>query len=52
MSDKAFAAYEALPAAYHRDPRWKEVSKLRKEGEHLKANALVLQIRSDYGFDY
>lgn len=52
MSDKAFEAYESLPTSYHKDPRWNEVYKLRKEGKHLEANGLVMSIRSDYGFDF
>lgn len=51
MSDDAFVRYEALPTTCHRDPRWKEVAKLRKQGEHAKANGLVMEIRSDYGFE-
>jgi hypothetical protein len=50
--DGAFEAYEALPAEYHRDPRWGEVRELRERGDHLVANGLVMRIRSDYGFDY
>ncbi len=45
-----FEAYEALPASYHKDPRWAQVRQLRKEGKHLEANGLVGQIRQDYGF--
>lgn len=52
MSDKAFELYEQLPNTYHQDPRWKEVRRLREEGEHVKANGLVIQIRADYGFDF
>lgn len=60
MSDKttnkkqsidAFDAYEALPAAYHTDARWKLVNQLRKDGNHHEANGLVFQIRDDYGFE-
>ncbi len=50
-STDVFEQYEALPASYHSDPRWKEVRKLRAEGKHLEANGLVMQIRSDYGFE-
>lgn len=46
-----FEAYEQLPTSYHKDPRWKEVKELRTKGEHLRANGLVMQIRSDYGFE-
>lgn len=52
MSDRVYEAYEALPSSYHKDPRWKEVRRLRKEGKHLKANGLVMRIRADYGFEY
>jgi hypothetical protein len=47
----AFDRYEALPASYHKDPRWKIVAQLRKENKHPEANSLVMQIRSDYGFE-
>lgn len=46
-----FDAYEQLPTSYHKDARWKEVRRLRATGEHAKANGLVMQIRSDYGFE-
>lgn len=36
---------------YWKDPRWKEVSRLRKIGEIPKSNNLVFQIRDDYGVD-
>lgn len=47
----AFERYEALPASYHRDPRWKQVTQLRKDGKQAEANGLVGTIRSDYGFE-
>ena len=47
----AFEAYEALPASYHRDPRWLEVQRLRAENKSLEANELVLAIRESYGFE-
>ena len=50
MKEDAFDRYEQLPAAYHKDPRWKIVKKLRKEKKHTEANGLVLQIRGEYGF--
>ncbi|MFW6282281.1 MAG: hypothetical protein ACOC1O_05785 [bacterium] len=34
---------------YWDDPRWKEVRKLRKNGN--TANGLVMKIRSDWGVD-
>lgn len=46
----AFEASEALPAAYHTDPRWKQVKKLRAVDNHWAANGLVATIRDDYGF--
>lgn len=53
MSKKydAFEAYERLPASYHKDPRWSEVSALRKAGKQAEANGLVSTIRNDYGFE-
>lgn len=51
----AFAAYEALPAAYHKDPRWKEVKRLRASAnadDRLRANGLVMAIRADHGFEH
>lgn len=50
-SDDVFEQYEALPASYHSDQRWKQVRELRNQGKHLEANGLVMQIRSDYGFE-
>ena len=47
----AFEAYEQLPSSYHKDPRWKQVQQLRKEGKHAEANGLVGAIRQDYGFE-
>lgn len=46
-----FEAYEQLPSSYHKDPRWKEVQRLRKAGDQLRANGLVFEIRSAYGFE-
>lgn len=46
-----FEAYEQLPSSYHKDPRWKEVQRLRKAGDHLRANGLVGEIRAAYGFE-
>ncbi len=46
-----YEQYESLPASYHNDPRWKEITRLRKEGKHAEANGLVLTIRRDYGFE-
>ena len=36
---------------YYNDPRWKEVYKLREEGNHIKANGLVMSIRYDWGIE-
>jgi hypothetical protein len=61
----AFDRYEQLPGSYHKDPRWKQISALRRESDKLmrdgntkdavnkncEANGLVFQIRADYGFD-
>lgn len=48
----AFEAYEQLPAAYHKDPRWDTVREMRENGQALEANSLVFRIRNDYGFEY
>ena len=48
----AFDRYEHLPLAYHKDPRWKTVNRLRLEGKHAEANDLVFRIRDYYGFNY
>ena len=40
---------QACSDGYDKDPRWKEVTALRKAGEHLKANGLVFAIRDDWG---
>ena len=49
-SDDIFEKHERAQAGgYYRDPRWKEVDKLRKEGDNAKANGLVFQIRDDWG---
>lgn len=49
--DDVFNRYKALPASYHKDPRWAEVADLRKSGKHTEANGLVGGIRNDYGFE-
>jgi hypothetical protein len=36
---------------YWNDKRWKKVKKLRKQNKDVEANALVFQIRGDYGLD-
>lgn len=36
---------------YWDDPRWREVSLLRKEGKHSEANHLTFQIRESWGID-
>ena len=36
---------------YWKDPKWKKVSKLRKEGKVLESNELVMQIRASYGIE-
>jgi len=46
-----FEQYEQLPDSYHKDSRWKTVKELRMADKHLEANTLVLQIRSDWGFE-
>ena len=54
MKEDAFDRYEQLPTGYHKDPRWKQITKLRKENTpdaNAKANGLVFQIRADWGFD-
>ena len=46
-----FEDREHLGYSYQKDPRWKEVSKLRSQGDHLEANGLVSQIRVDWGLE-
>jgi len=46
-----FKAREQLGDSYWKDPEWKEVSKLRKEGKQLEANGMVMKIRSKWGLD-
>jgi len=45
-----FEKREACPA-YWKDPRWKEVSRLRLEEDQSKANGLVMEIRNDWGIE-
>lgn len=37
-----------VDGAYWDDPRWKEVRKLREEGQDIKANGLVDVIKDDW----
>ena len=46
-----FAQREALGDSYWKDPRWKKVKKLRKEGKDLEANHLVFEIRESWGVE-
>jgi len=46
-----FEQREAVGDAYWKDPRWKEVAKLRDQNSQLEANSLVLKIRSDWGVE-
>lgn len=46
-----FEQREMVGKNYWKDPRWKEVNKLRDQNKHAEANGLVLQIRSDWGVD-
>ncbi len=46
-----FNQRELIGDKYWDDPRWEEVRNLRKEGEDLKANGLVMKIRQDFGID-
>lgn len=49
-----FAQRELAGADYWKDPKWKEVTKLRNSknpDDHGKANSLVFQIREDWGVD-
>jgi hypothetical protein len=36
---------------YWKDPRWKEVTKLRDENKIAEANGLVGKIREDWGME-
>jgi len=36
---------------YYKDPRWKQVSSLRKENKIPESNNLVFQIRNDFGLE-
>jgi hypothetical protein len=36
---------------YWDDPRWEQVTKLRKEGKNGEVNNLVFTIRDEYGVD-
>jgi len=47
----AFEQREVIGRIYWDDPRWKEVTRLRVNGEDNKANSLVYQIRDSYGVD-
>lgn len=42
-----FEKREACPD-YWKDPRWKEIKKLRKQEKNAEANSLVFQIRKDW----
>ncbi len=33
---------------YWKDPRWKEIERLREKGEHIKANGKFLLLRLNY----
>ena len=46
-----FEQREALGNDYWKDPRWKEVRRLRDEKKHSEANGLVFQIRESWGVD-
>lgn len=46
-----FEQREQLGDAYWNDPRWKEVSRLRKEGKQSEANSLTFQIRESWSVD-
>jgi len=51
MTKCGFEQRELVGDAYWKDPRWKEVERLRKEGKHPEANGLVMTIRNDWGVD-
>lgn len=55
MEDKreknGFEAREALGPDYWRDIRWARVRRLRTEEDHHQANALVMEIRRDWGLE-
>lgn len=42
-----FEKREACPD-YWKDPRWKEVTKLKKRKDHTQANSLIFKIREDW----
>lgn len=46
-----FEQRELVGEAYWKDPRWKEVAKLRDQNRQVEANGLVMKIRSKWGVD-
>ena len=46
-----FEKREQLGDTYWKDPRWKQVKKLRKENKIPESNRLVMEIRADFGLD-
>jgi hypothetical protein len=42
---------DAAKFGYWKDPRWKEVTQLRKDGKISESNGLVFKIRDSYGVD-
>jgi hypothetical protein len=46
-----FKQREQVSKSYWKDPRWKEVDRLRKDKQIPKSNGLVMEIRSDFGLD-
>jgi len=51
MKEDGFEARERLGQDYWDDPRWKKVRELRDNGDHLKANYLVFEIRASWGLE-
>jgi hypothetical protein len=42
---------QAVQKGYYDDPRWKEVSRLRRGKEHAKADELSATLRKEWGLN-
>lgn len=55
MTNKTMDGFEkreqVAKFGYWKDPRWKQVKKLRKENKIPESNRLVMEIRSDFDLD-
>lgn len=52
MKEKnGFEKREEVGETYWHDERWLEVNRLREDNRHAEANALVFEIRSDWGME-